>query len=80
MLLQHGSDAFSRYNALLHELGSFENALDRRTGKHRKYKSETVHVNSAFGHSKFQRFVLRPPTSGFVFLFSAFITSSFRLN
>ena len=30
MLLQGGGDAFSRYNALLRELGSFENALDRR--------------------------------------------------
>ena len=31
MLLQAGGDAYSRYNALLRELISFENALDRRT-------------------------------------------------
>jgi hypothetical protein len=31
LLQQEGGDAYSRYNALLRELVSFENALDRRT-------------------------------------------------
>ena len=30
LLKQEGGDAYSRYNALLRELVSFENALDRR--------------------------------------------------
>jgi hypothetical protein len=30
LLLREGGDAYSRYNALLRELVSFENALDRR--------------------------------------------------
>jgi hypothetical protein len=36
LLRQAGGDAYSRYNALLRELISFENALDRRTGKQQK--------------------------------------------
>jgi hypothetical protein len=36
-LLKHeGGDAFSRYNALLRELVSFENALDRRRAKQKR--------------------------------------------
>jgi hypothetical protein len=31
LLLKEGGDAYSRYNALLRELVSFENALDRRS-------------------------------------------------
>jgi len=33
LLKQEGGDAYSRYNALLRELVSFENALDRRNAK-----------------------------------------------
>ena len=33
LLKQEGGDAYSRYNSLLRELISFENALDRRKGK-----------------------------------------------
>lgn len=33
LLLREGGDAYSRYNALLRELASFENALDWRTRK-----------------------------------------------
>jgi hypothetical protein len=36
LLRQAGGDAYSRYNALLRELISFENALDRRNRKSRK--------------------------------------------
>jgi hypothetical protein len=32
LLRQEGGDAYSRYNALLRELVSFEQALDHRTG------------------------------------------------
>ena len=35
LLRQAGGDAYSRYNALLRELISFENALDRRNRKSR---------------------------------------------
>jgi len=42
LLKQEGGDAYSRYNALLRELVSFENALDRRNGKaeRRKQRAE----------------------------------------
>jgi len=33
LLREEGGDAYSRYNALLRELCSFENALDRRVRK-----------------------------------------------
>jgi hypothetical protein len=33
LLKREGGDAYSRYNALLRELVSFENALDHRTSK-----------------------------------------------
>ena len=33
LLKQEGGDAYSRYNALMRELVSFENALDRRNAK-----------------------------------------------
>lgn len=35
LLVRQGGDAYSRYNALLRELVSFENALDRETRLHR---------------------------------------------
>ena len=38
LLRQAGGDAYSRYNALLRELVSFEQALDRRPGE--KLKAE----------------------------------------
>ncbi len=36
MLRREGGDAYSRYNSLVRELVSFENALDRRMGKREK--------------------------------------------
>jgi hypothetical protein len=39
LLLQEGGDAYSRYNALLRELVSFENSLDRRKAKAEILKS-----------------------------------------
>ena len=39
LLRQEGGDAYSRYNALVRELISFEQALDRRLGEKLKAKS-----------------------------------------
>ena len=36
LLRQEGGDAYARYNALLRELSSFENALDRRVRQARE--------------------------------------------
>ena len=40
LLRQEGGDAYSRYNALLRELMSFEQALDRRQSKKLKAESQ----------------------------------------
>ena len=40
LLRQAGGDAYSRYNALLRELISFENALDRRTRENENQRAE----------------------------------------
>lgn len=40
LLRQEGGDTYSRYNALLRELVSFEQALDRRQIKKLKVESE----------------------------------------
>jgi hypothetical protein len=41
LLQEAGGDAYSRYNALLRELISFENALDRRTRQNENQKVES---------------------------------------
>jgi hypothetical protein len=40
LLRQEGGDAYSRYNALIRELASFEQALDRRQNKKLKAEGE----------------------------------------
>ena len=40
LLRQEGGDAYSRYNALIRELVSFEQALDRRQNKKSKVESD----------------------------------------
>ena len=40
LLRQEGGDAYSRYNALIRELVSFEQALDRRRSKELKVASK----------------------------------------
>jgi hypothetical protein len=40
LLREEGGDAYSRYNALIRELVSFEQALDRRQNKKLKAASE----------------------------------------
>ena len=40
LLRQEGGDAYSRYNALIRELVSFEQALDRRLNKKLKAEGE----------------------------------------
>ena len=42
LLRQEGGDAYSRYNALLRELVSFENALDRRVREARQKKPQIL--------------------------------------
>ena len=44
LLKREGGDAYSRYNALVRELVSFENALDRRN---RKTRNKAVPVRQA---------------------------------
>ena len=39
LLRAEGGDAYSRYNSLLRELVSFEQALDRRESKKQKFES-----------------------------------------
>jgi hypothetical protein len=45
LLRQEGGDAYSRYNALIRELVSFEQALDRRQNKKLKAKSKEAVTN-----------------------------------
>jgi hypothetical protein len=44
LLRQEGGDAYSRYNALLRELVSFEQALDRRQSRDLKAQSRKAQV------------------------------------
>jgi hypothetical protein len=50
LLRREGGDAYSRYNALIRELVSFEQALDRRQTKESKAESEKARTeNSKLG-------------------------------
>ena len=46
LLRKEGGDAYSRYNALIRELVSFEQALDRRLNKKPKTESERAGAQS----------------------------------